>query len=109
AVRVLPSQNPPDSTPPADNPVADASPVARIIAVSGSSQPRTGDQRIPAGSPFGQVLRIEHRHRATTLPGAQGGGEIVGARAGGDHGAGGVEDGGDDDVQALTGAGRADQ
>src|SRR5699024_7609038 len=38
AVRVLPSQNPPDSTPPADNPVADASPVARIIAVSGSSQ-----------------------------------------------------------------------
>lgn len=50
-MRVLPSQNPPDSTPPADNPVTAASPVARIIAVSGSSQPRTGDQRIPAGSP----------------------------------------------------------
>src|SRR3546814_3027555 len=33
AVRVLPSQKPPDSTPPADSPVAEARPVARIIAV----------------------------------------------------------------------------
>ncbi|MPM52996.1 hypothetical protein SDC9_99760 [bioreactor metagenome] len=51
AVRVLPSQNPPDSTPPADSPVAAARPLARIIAVSGSSQPRMGDQRSPAGMP----------------------------------------------------------
>src|SRR5699024_2946922 len=51
AERVLPSQNPPDSTPPAERPVAEARPVARIIAVSGSSQPRTGDHLIPAGMP----------------------------------------------------------
>lgn len=51
AVRVLPSQNPPDSTPPVDRPVAEARPVARIIAVSGSSHPRTGDQRNPDGRP----------------------------------------------------------
>ena len=51
AVRVFPSQNPPPSTPPAERPVPDARPVARIIAVSGSSHPRTGDQRSPAGRP----------------------------------------------------------
>ena len=48
AERVLPSQKPPDSTPPDDSPVEAASPAARIIAVRGSSQPRTGDQRTPA-------------------------------------------------------------
>src|SRR5690606_24634775 len=74
AVRVLPSQNPPDSTPPVDRPVADARPVARIIAVSGSWQPRTGDQRRPAGRPSASccgskpatgpcLLRARVRHR----------------------------------------------
>ena len=55
AERALPSQKPPDSTPPEESPVDDARPDARIIAVSGSSQPRIGDQRTPlpptAGSP----------------------------------------------------------
>ncbi len=51
AVRVLPSQNPPDSTPPEERPVAAARPLARIIAVSGSWHPRTGDQRRPTGMP----------------------------------------------------------
>ena len=48
AARALPSQKPPDSMPPDDSPVDEARPVARIIAVSGCSQPRMGDQRTPA-------------------------------------------------------------
>ena len=51
AERVLPSQNPPPSTPPEDRPVAEARPVARIIAVKGSSHPRMGDHLSPAGRP----------------------------------------------------------
>ncbi len=51
ATRVLPSQKPPPSTPPEESSVAAARPVARIIAVSGSSQPLMGDHRSPAGMP----------------------------------------------------------
>src|SRR5699024_7744228 len=188
AVRVLPSQKPPDSTPPADRPVVAARPVARIIAVNGFSHPRTGDQRSPAGMPSarcwgsktatgpmrcrarrvavrlsGRVLvvttapgasriagitmcrplperggpmsRIEsstHAHtarpwevpiRTATSPGAGavGGGpsvpargsrprcEVVRAGAGGDDGAGCTEARRDHDVQALAGAGWADE
>ena len=56
------------------------------------------------------MLRVEHGDRsAVALSGVECGGEVVGSGAGGDDGAGRVEDRVDDDVEAFTGAGRADE
>ena len=109
AVRVLPSQKPPSSTPPAESPVAEARPVARIIAVSGSSQPRMGDQRSPAGRRRRGVAGRRWRRGRGCCRAREGGGEVVGSGAGGDDRPGGVQDRGDDDVEAFAGAGWAEE
>ena len=56
--------------PASDRPVAAASPLARIIAVSGSSQPRMGDHRSPAGMPW-RGVGVEHGDRAACAASAR--------------------------------------
>ena len=56
----------------------------------------------------GQVLWVEDGDRPAFLAGVDGGGDVVGPRGGGDDGAGGVEDGVDDEVQSLAGSRRTD-
>ena len=108
----LPSQNPPDSTPPDDSPVDDARPAARIIAVSGSSQPRIGDHRTPLPSTSRKPSVRRWGSKTATGPrslaGADRGGDVVGPGGGRDDGAGRVENRVDDQVQSLARAGRAD-
>ncbi len=57
----------------------------------------------------GEALGVEHRDRAARGAVVVGDGEGVGAGGGGDDGAGGVEDPGDDHVQALAHSGRAEE
>ncbi len=51
AISVWPCQKAPSVTPPLVKPAPAARPAARTMAVVGSSQPRTGDQRMPSTLP----------------------------------------------------------
>lgn len=56
----------------------------------------------------GELLGIEDRDRPMLTPGVDGGGDVVGSGGGRHDGAGCVEDGVDDQVQSLAGAGWPD-
>ena len=77
---------------------------ARRVAMSGSSHPRTGDQRSVEGSPDMPC----GSNTVTGLPPCSTGlhrdHQVVGARGCRDHSARRIEDGIDDHVEALTGS-----
>ena len=112
AARACPSQKPPDSVPPDDSPVDEARPVARIIAVSGFSQPRMGDHRTPTlRTALMPAVRRWGSKTATgprVPPGSRSWRRCCRAGRGRDDGAGCVEDRVDHEVQALAGARWAD-